>query len=41
MTISAFLLEILGPLTLKILAFTAGVAVFVPLLAAYSAPFLG
>lgn len=32
--------EILGPLTVKIFAFAAGIAVFAPLLAAFVAPIL-
>ncbi len=34
-------LECLGPLAVKAIAFLAGVAVFVPLLAAFAAPFVG
>jgi hypothetical protein len=33
--------ECLGPLALKAVAFLAGVAVFVPLVAAFAAPFIG
>jgi len=33
--------ESLGPLALKAVAFLAGVAVFMPLMAAFAAPFLG
>ena len=33
--------ESLGPLALKVVAFLAGVAVFVPLVAAFAAPFIG
>jgi len=34
-------LECLGPLALRLLAFAAGAAVFVPLLVAFAAPFIG
>ena len=34
-------LESLGPLALKAVAFLAGVAVFMPLMAAFAAPFIG
>lgn len=34
-------LECLGPLALKAIAFLAGIAVFVPLVAAFAAPFIG
>lgn len=33
--------EALGPLALKAVAFLAGLAVFLPLLAAFAAPFIG
>ena len=33
--------EFLGPLSVKVLAFAAGVVVFAPLLAAFAAPFIG
>ncbi len=34
-------LECLGPLAVKAIAFLAGTAVFVPLVAAFAAPFVG
>jgi hypothetical protein len=33
--------EVLGPVAVKTLALIAGIAVFVPLLAAFAAPFVG
>jgi len=33
--------EFVGPLTVKVLAFAAGIAVFAPLVAAFAAPFIG
>ena len=33
--------EWLGPIALKAIALLAGIAVFVPLVAAYAAPFIG
>lgn len=34
-------IECLGPIALKAIAFLAGVTVFVPLMAAFAAPFIG
>ncbi len=34
-------LEAVGPFALKMIAFIAGAAVFLPLLAAFAAPFIG
>ena len=34
-------LECLGPLAVKAVALLAGIAVFVPLVAAFAAPFIG
>lgn len=39
MPASLLTFEVIGPLAVKFLAFAAGVAVFVPLLLAFAAPF--
>jgi len=40
-TVMLQIFEILGPFALKVMAFVAGAAIFLPLVAGFAAPFIG